>query len=142
MLWGSVFTAVPAGMIKESRANGTPSFISQAEGAEIDSAALTPQSAPFVVSANSDVSSGSLAQDTDVLYGEGAFKDPGQPIKTVTAAPHTARQSLAGGAIYTVAAGDTLSSISTTFGVPMNTIIEFNPSVNFSSLVPGTSVII
>ncbi len=84
-----------------------------------------------------------LAENVDMLYGEGAFKDS-QPVqKTKTAAPvnNTAKR-LSSGVIYTTVARDSLQSIATAFGVPMNTIVEFNPSVNFSALVPGVSIII
>ncbi len=142
-LWSSFFVANPAGMVQERRVQGGSSLIPQAEGAEIDSAALTPQSVPLLDSVNAGAKSVQLAEDTDVLYGEGALKDPGQAIKTTTtAASNSAMKPLAYSVIYKVAAGDTLVSLSNIFGVPINTIVEFNPSVNFSSLVPGISIII
>lgn len=142
-LWSSFFVAHPAGMTQERRVNGGPSLIPQAEGAEIDSAALTPQSVPFVASVDAGAKSVQLAENTDMLYGEGALKDPEEAIKTTTTAlrPFTVAP-LAYSVIYKVVAGDTLASISAAFGVPANTIIEFNPSVNFSSLIPGISIII
>ena len=143
VLWSSFFVANPAGMVQERRVQGGSSLIPQAEGAEIDSAALTPQSVPSLASINAGAKSTQLAEDTDVLYGEGALKDPGQVVKTTTtAASNSATKPLADSVIYKVAAGDTLASISTAFGVPINTIVEFNPSVNFSSLVPRSSIVI
>jgi LysM repeat protein len=142
-LWSSFFVANPAGMVQERRTQDSSSLIPQAEGAEIDSAALTPQSVPFLASVDTGAKSTQLAEDTDVLYGEGALKDPEQAIKTTTtAASNSATKPLAYSIIYRVAAGDTLASISTAFGVPINTIVEFNPSVNFSSLIPGISIVI
>ncbi len=142
-LWSSFFVANPVGMVQERRVQGGPSLIPQAEGAEIDSAALTPQRVPFLASVNAGVKFTQLAEDTDVLYGEGALKDPEQAIKTTTTAvSNSVTKPLAYSIIYRVAAGDTLASISTAFGVPINTIVEFNPSVNFSSLVPKISIVI
>jgi LysM repeat protein len=142
-LWSSFFVANPAGMVQERRTQDGSSLIPQAEGAEIDSAALTPQGVPFLASVDTGAKSTQLAEDTDVLYGAGALKDPEQAIKTTTtAASNSATKPLAYSVIYRVAAGDTLASISTAFGVPINTIVEFNPSVNFSSLIPGISIVI
>lgn len=142
-LWSSFFVANPAGMVQERRVQGGSPLIPQAEGAEIDSAALTPQSVPFLASVDAGTKSVQLAEDTDVLYGEGALKDPERAVKTsTTAASNFATKPLAYSVIYKVAAGDTLASISAAFGVPINTIVEFNPSVNFSSLIPGMSIII
>jgi len=141
--WSSFFVANPAGMVQERRVQGGSSLIPQAEGAEIDSAALTPQSVPSLASVEAGAKSTQLAEDTDVLYGEGAFKDPERAIKTTTtAASNSATKPLTYSVVYTVATGDTLASISTAFGVPINTIVEFNPSVNFSSLIPGISIVI
>ena len=143
LLWSAFFVANPAGTIQERRVAGSPSLIPQAEGAEIDSAALTPQSAPFLASADTQTGSIQLAENVDVLYGEGALKDsqPVQKIKANAPAGNTVKK-LASGVIYTTLKRDTLQSISTMFGVPINTIVEFNPSVNFSALVPGVSIII
>ncbi len=142
-LWSSFLVANPAGMVQERRVQGGSSLISQAEGAEIDSAALTPQSVPFLASTNAGMKSTQLVEDTDVLYGEGALKDPERAIKTTTTAiSNPATKPLVYSVIYKVVAGDTLASISTAFGVPINTIVEFNPSVNFSSLIPGISIVI
>jgi LysM repeat protein len=141
-LWSSFFVGNPAGMVQEKRVQGGSSLIPQAEGAEIDSAALTPQSAPLL-SVNTSEKSIQPAEDTDVLYNEGALEDPGRAVKTTTAvASSSATKSLTGGAIYKIATGDTLASISAAFGVPINTIVEFNPSVNFSSLISGISIVI
>ena len=130
-------------MTQETRVPSGPELIPQAMGAEIDSAALTPQSAPFLASADTGAGNSQIAENVDVLYGKGALKDPGQVIKTKTTAPaNNSGKTLASGVIYKVAAGDTLSSISTAFGVPSNTIVEFNASVNFSALTPGISIVI
>ena len=142
ILWSSFFVAHPAGVAKEHRVEDGSPLIAQAEGAEIDSAALTPQSAPFLASASAGTASAQLAEDTDVLYGEGALRDPGQAVKAVAVAPNLAHKPLASGIIYKISTGDTLASLSAQFGVPMNTIAEFNPSVNFSSLISGTSIVI
>jgi len=142
-LWGALFTNTPAGMVQERRIPGGPSLVPQAEGAEIDSAALTPQSAPFLASASAGANGSQLAENTDVLYGEGALKDaqPVQKVKTV--APVSVASNVpTSGMVYQVAIGDTPQSISATFGIPINTIVEFNPSVNFSSLNPGISIVI
>jgi LysM repeat protein len=142
LLWGSVFVSGPVGMVQERRTPGSPLLIPQAEGAEIDSAALMPQSAPSLASA--DIGAGDLqpAENVDVLYGQGALKDFGPVIKTKAVSPVLPHKGLAEGVVYTAVANDTLQSISTTFGVPMNTIVEFNPSVNFSPLSPGVSIVI
>jgi LysM repeat protein len=142
-LWSSIFVAHPAGMVQEQRVQGGSSLIPQAEGAEIDSAALTPQSAPFLASADNGAEVVQPAEDTDVLYGEGALKDPERVVKTnMTAASSSVGKPLTHSVVYEVATGDTLASISVTSGVPMSTIVEFNPSVNFSSLIPGVSIVI
>jgi len=142
-LWSSFSVANPTGMVQERRVQGGPSLIPQAEGAEIDSAALTPQSAPSLAFVEAGAKASQLAENTDVLYSEGALKDPERAVKTTTTAvSNSATKPLAYSVIYKVAAGDTLASISTSFGVPINTIVEFNPSVNFSSLIHGVSIVI
>lgn len=141
---GSVFAQVPAGAVKEQRISDVAALIPQAEGAEIDSAALTPASAPFLASVNAGTQNPSPTEDTDVLYGEGALRDSGQIQKTKT----STALAVAGGStptssvIYQIKTGDTLRSLSSSFGIPMNTIVQFNPSVNFSALVPGVSIVI
>lgn len=142
LLWSSIFASNPSGIVQERANSGVSGLIPQAEGAEIDSAALTPQSAPFVASGDTGTQGAPLAEDVDVLYGQGALKDPEQPIKTSTTAPASSAKALTYGVIYKVVTGDTLSSISAAFGVPIDTIVEFNPSVNFSALVPGISIVI
>jgi LysM repeat protein len=144
LLWSSVFVANPAGMIQERRVSGGSGLIPQAEGAEIDSAALTPQSAPFLAFANVNAESIQSVENTNVLYGEGAFKDaePIEKTKTTASAASVVSKAPTSDVIYQVAVGDTPQSISAIFGVPINTIVEFNPSVNFSSLSPGISIII
>ncbi len=130
-------------MVQEHRTPGSPLLIPQAEGAEIDSAALTPQSAPFLASGNDAAGGSQLAEDVDVLYGEGALKDSQPVVKTTTNSSGSGNtKAPATGIIYTATANDTLRSISATFGVPMNTIVEFNPSVNFSPLSSGVSIVI
>ncbi len=46
------------------------------------------------------------------------------------------------GVVYASRAGDTLQSIADLFGISQDKILQFNGSVNFSELDPGTSVII
>lgn len=46
------------------------------------------------------------------------------------------------GVIYQSRVGDTLASIAQAFNIPQNKITQFNQSVNFSVLQPGTSIII
>ena len=143
LIWGSLFSSNPAGVVQERRVSGGSDLIPQAEGAEVDSAALMPASAPFLASADTAVVTAPLAENVDVLYGQGAIKDPEKVIKTETSASTAATpKSFASGVIYTVASGDTISSISSAFNVPIDMIVEFNPSVNFSSLVPGISIVI
>lgn len=142
LLWSSVFVSNPAGMVQEKRIPDGSALIPQAEGAEVDSAALTPQSAPFLALADTGPAASVSAENVDVLYNEGAVKDPGQVVKTQTAASTAAPTPLASGVVYKVINGDTLPSISATFNIPMDMIVEFNPSVNFSSLVPGISIVI
>ena len=142
-LWSSLFVSNSAGMVQEKRIPGGPELIPQAEGAEVDSAALTPESAPFIASADTGAVGSILAENMDVLYGEGAVRDPEQVIKTQTTASRTnVAKPLASGVIYKVVKGDALSSISAAFNVPIDMIVEFNPSVNFSSLIPGISIVI
>ena len=142
-LLGSFFVENPAGMVREWRVSGGSSLIPQAEGAEIDSAALTPQNAPSLVSANIGASSARPVEDVDMLYNRGAIGDfaPITKTKPISSVNGGKKISLSG-TIYQVATGDTIQSISAMSGVPINTIIEFNPSVNFSSLVPGTPLAI
>ena len=143
LLWSSIFVSNPAGMVQERRVSGGSSLIPQAEGAEVDSAALMPQSAPFLASVNVSAGSVQRAENVDMLYGEGALKDAEPVVKTkTTASVNNTKKALASGIIYTVVTGDTVKSISTTFGVPIDMIVEFNPSVNFSSLVAGISIVI
>ncbi|HUC31707.1 MAG TPA: LysM domain-containing protein [Candidatus Paceibacterota bacterium] len=143
LLWSAIFVGTPAGMVQERRVPGGPSLIPQAEGAEIDSAALTPQSAPFLASANAGAASLQPAENVDVLYGEGALKDSEPVVKTkTTATASNIKDTPVAGLIYQAVKGDTIRSISTAFGVPINTIVEFNPSVNFSPLTPGISIVI
>lgn len=131
-------------MVQERRVSDSPSLVPQAEGAVIDSAALMPQSAPFLASANTGAGVVSLAENVDMLYGEGALKDTEPVVKMAAFAPvkNTTTPSLALGVTYKIENGDTLSSISATFGVPIDTIVEFNPSVNFSTLTAGVSIVI
>lgn len=131
-------------MVQERRVQGGPSLIPQAQGAEIDSAALMPQSAPFLASANTNGQAVHSAENVDVLYGQAAFRDaePVQKTKTVAFVASGTQSTPASGIIYQVAAGETIQSISTSFGVPISMIVEFNPSVNFSSLIPGVSIVI
>jgi murein DD-endopeptidase MepM/ murein hydrolase activator NlpD len=46
------------------------------------------------------------------------------------------------GVVYQTMDGDTLQSISQAFNISQDKIVQFNPSINFSSLVSGTSIII
>lgn len=46
------------------------------------------------------------------------------------------------GVVYQTKAGDTLASISSHFNISQDTILRFNKSATFSSLDPGTSIII
>lgn len=142
--WNSFFAPKPAGMVQERRATGGSALISQAEGAEIDSAALTPQSAPFIASADSGAQAPVPAENVDVLYGEAAVKDSGPVVKSTTTASTTshASQPVASGVIYTVSSGDTLESIAAKFNVSIDMIVEFNPSVNFSLLAAGIPLVI
>jgi cytochrome c biogenesis protein ResB len=64
------------GVIKQSVTLSGSSFIPEAQGAEIDSAALTVSDAPFLASANTDVLSSTSAQGIEVFYGDGAMEDP------------------------------------------------------------------
>ncbi len=141
--WSSFFVSNQAGIVYKRRIQGGSSLVPQAEGAEIDSAALTPQRVPFLASVDAGAKSVQLVEDADVLYGKGALKDPGRVAKTTTTiSSNSVAKPLAYSVIYKIAAGDTLASISTAFDVPINTIVEFNPSVNFSSLVSGTSIVV
>jgi LysM repeat protein len=142
LIWSSLFVG-GAGIVQERRIPGGPELIPQAEGAEVDSAALTPQSAPFLASINGGAAGAQLAENIDVLYGAAALKDPERVIKTKTAAPtHTTGEAPVSGTIYQTVVGDTLKSISAAFNVPIDTIVEFNPSVNFSSLSANAFVVI
>lgn len=67
------------GVIKPQVSLSATGFIPEAQGAEIDSAALTVQDAPFLASANTgDAQSGTAisSQNLEVFYGDGAIKDP------------------------------------------------------------------
>lgn len=46
------------------------------------------------------------------------------------------------GVIYSTQSGDTIESIADLFGIPQDKIMQFNGSVNFASLDPGTSIVI
>jgi LysM repeat protein len=109
----------------------------------VDTATLTMQRAPFLASENTGEASLGSAERADVLFGEGAVRDPEAVVEAKTSAPaNIARQALESGVIYQVAAGDTLQTIAIAFGVPKNKIVQFNPSVNFSPLNPGVSIVI
>lgn len=143
LLWSALFASNSTGMVQERRVSGGSTLLPQAEGAEIDRAALTPQSAPFLASADAGSGSVRLAENTNVLYDEGAIKDPEQAVKTKTTAASTAKtKALTSAVLYRVTARDTAASISAAFGIPIDTIVEFNPSVNFSALVAGVSIVI
>ena len=137
-----MFFAPKSGAVQETVAFGEASIIPRAQGAEIDRAALTVESAPLLASVNTGAELRVAAND-DVLYGEGALKDPEQPVKS-SASPSVAtnKKVLIYGIIYQVVAGDTLDSISSEFNVPKTKIEQFNPSVNFSALDPGISIIV
>jgi hypothetical protein len=97
----SFFVANPAGMVQERRVQGGSSLIPQAEAAAIDRAAFTQQSAPFLASADARAKSSQLAEDTYMLYGAGALKDPERVVKTSTAAASSSTaKPLASGVIY------------------------------------------
>jgi hypothetical protein len=64
------------GVIKQSVNLGGSAFIPEAQGAEIDSAALTVQDAPFLASANTGALSSTSAQAAETFYGDGAMEDP------------------------------------------------------------------
>ncbi len=144
LLLGSFFVSGKTAGIQEKRVSEGSSLIPQAEGAEVDSAALAVQSAPFLASINNGTTGLNPVEDTNVLYAEGALKDPGGFVKFKTSPPsaNNGQKVLMSGIIYQVSTGDTLQSISSAFGVPMSKIVQFNPSVNFSSLVPGISIVI
>ncbi len=142
---GSIFVPHSSG-IRKTDAFAESFLIPQAQGAEVDTAALTVASAPFLASVNSGASA-SLALNFNALYDQGAVKDPAVFVVSsgggrFAPAASGGKKSLAYGVIYQVAAGDTLSSIASQFNVSENRIIQFNPSVNFSSLIPGISIII
>jgi LysM repeat protein len=128
---------------QETRAFGASTLISQAQGAEIDSAALVVKSTPFLASAD-DVANIASVHNIDALYEEGALRDPGEPLKMIAQSPadQSAKKPLIYGVIYQIAVGDTLDSIASAFNVPKSKIVQFNPSVNFSALDPGISIII
>ena len=69
------------GVIKQSVSLGGSAFIQEARGAELDSAALTVQDAPFLASANIGASQTGTAigsvQNIGTFYSEGALRDPG-----------------------------------------------------------------
>ncbi|HUC02242.1 MAG TPA: LysM domain-containing protein [Candidatus Paceibacterota bacterium] len=139
----SIVPHSPAGTVQEQRVSSGPSIIPQAEGAEVDSAALTPQSAPFLATVSAGAEGVGAVEDANVLYDDGALKASGQIQKTTSFAPSVSASKIpASSIVYQVKATDTLKSISAAFGIPMNTIVQFNPSVNFSSLAAGTSIVI
>jgi len=147
LILGSFFVANasanrPEG-VQETRVSGGSGLIPQAQGAEVDAAALTVQSAPFLASVNNGGTSLGPAEDTDILYAEAALKDPGSFVKSKGPAQSAnSKKQLISGVIYQISAGDTLQSIASAYGVPMSKIVQFNPSVNFYSLDPGISIII
>ena len=121
-------------------------FIPQAQGAEVDVAALAVASVPFLASANSGLSANSVP-NVNALYDQGAIRDTGAFVASLNGGQHIlgtqgGKKSLAYGVIYQVVAGDTLGSIARQFNVSAKRIVQFNPSVNFSSLIPGISIII
>lgn len=140
LLVGTVFMPHSSG-IRETAAAAESFLIPQAQGAEVDSAALTVASAPFLASVNSSANMGSAAI-ASALDAEGAIKDPEAFTKeslksSASTGAGASKKTLAYGVIYQVAAGDTLSSVANEFNVSENRIIQFNPSVNFSALIPG-----
>ena len=143
---GSIFASYHSGIRKTDALAGS-FFIPRAQGAEVDAAALTVTSAPFLASGNGGVPA-DPGQNVDALYAQGAIKDSGVFVVfsggsgQVASGMRGAGKPLAYGVIYQVAAGDTLSSIASQFNVSENRIIQFNPSVNFSALIPGISIII
>ena len=80
---GLVFGAsvIPkTGVIKQRVSLGGSAFIREARGAELDSAALTVQDAPFLASADTGASQTGTAvastQNIETFYSEGALRDP------------------------------------------------------------------
>jgi hypothetical protein len=78
------FLIIPKTGVIKSRVNlSATSFIPEAQGAEIDSAALTVEDAPFLASANTGdsqtgtTSLGSSSQNPETFYSDGAMRDPG-----------------------------------------------------------------
>jgi LysM repeat protein len=143
LIWSALFVSGPVGMVQERRIPGGPSLIPQAQGAEIDSAALTPQSSPSLTYTNTGLGTVQPAENTDILYGRAALKDSEPVVKIKAVAPTSNVQIVPdSGAIYKVKAGYTAKSISVTFNIPIDTIVEFNPSVNFSSLTAGVVIVI
>lgn len=77
---GLIFGALvipKTGVIKEDVTLSGSTFISRAHGAEIDSAALTVQDAPLLVSANAGANSTGSVQSLETFYSNGAMRDPG-----------------------------------------------------------------
>ena len=71
------FTIQKTGVIKQSVSLSGATFIKEARGAEIDSAALKVQDAPFLASGNTGADNVTSGQNLQVFYGNGAVRDPG-----------------------------------------------------------------
>ena len=73
--------AIPkVGVVKQKVAFTASPLIPQAQGAEIDSAALTVQDAPFLNAGNADSLSSATIENAATFYSDGAMKDPSSPL--------------------------------------------------------------
>jgi LysM repeat protein len=140
------FLFLPKNGALEKKAVLDVSLFPKAHGAEIENdATLSVQGAPFLASPNAGIQPSVAAQPEDSLYGEGTLKDyDASPTPIVIKQQSTTAtvKVYGAGMLYQSVIGDTLQSISTQFGISPSKLTASNPSVNFSSLVAGTPIVI
>lgn len=131
------YLSIPQNGVAEGRGGfGVVAIIPSAQGAEVDNnAALNVQGASFFATADGQtVTADQGTANASYGSGEGMVVDAGaSPIVSN-------KQSEA--IHYSIRKGDTLASIEGAFGVSENDLLEYNPSVDFSSLALGTVIVI
>jgi hypothetical protein len=124
------------GVAKGRNGFGAVAIIPSAQGAEVDNnAALNVQSASFFAVADGHTTN--FNQGTvNTSYGdnEGMVGDAGASIGASKEQSEVIH--------YSIQKGDTLASIEAVLGVSENDLLQYNPSVDFSSLTPGTVIAI
>ena len=122
------------GIVEEKGILGGPSFVANAQGAMVDSAAVSVQDAPFLTSMSGNDAQIASTQEIQDFYSNGAIQDPGQPIGP------SIDQSVS--ISYKVHSGDNISQIAARFGITSGVIMAANPGLRPQYLKAGASITI